>query len=195
METAAAAIFCFVMGSIPFGLLFTKRKGIDLRTVGSGNIGATNVMRAAGKGAAILTLLGDMLKGAAAVALGKVMGAEPLYQGVLGLSAVAGHDFSLFLKFRGGKGVATSIGVLLLYAPKAGILTIALWLATIAITRISSMGAIVSFALMPLGVFMLGYPPKVLYIAVMISALLIIKHRGNIQRLLKGTEGRIGESA
>jgi|Deesub1362A_J573_1020465.scaffolds.fasta_scaffold00608_13 glycerol-3-phosphate acyltransferase PlsY len=195
MELILLIASAFVLGSIPFGVVLTKAKGIDLRKVGSGNIGATNVLRAAGKMPALMTLLGDLLKGTAAVALGKIFGVGTLYEGFLGLTAIAGHDFSLFLRFKGGKGVATSIGVLLIYMPKAGILTVIIWLATVFITRYSSLGAIVSFALLPVNVILLGYSGQKLAIAIMISALLILKHSGNIKRLVKGTERRIGERA
>jgi glycerol-3-phosphate acyltransferase PlsY len=192
-ETALIIVFTFMLGSIPFGVLFSKPKGIDLRQVGSGNIGATNVLRAAGKKAALLTLLGDILKGTAAVALARTVGAGTLVEGLAGLAAVAGHDFSPLMRFRGGKGVATSLGVVLIYAPIAGILTVIIWLVTAFTMRYSSMGALVSFSLMPVWVFLLGYPPKMLYIAVIISVLLVAKHSGNIKRLIKGTESKIGD--
>jgi glycerol-3-phosphate acyltransferase PlsY len=185
----------FLIGSIPFGPLFARRRGIDLRKTGSGNIGATNVLRSVGKKEAILTLLGDVLKGTSAVAIGRAFGVGPLYEGVFGLCAIMGHDFSLFMRFKGGKGVATSFGVILLYTPKAGILTLIIWIATVLITRISSTGALVSFALLPLGIMFFGYETDKLAVALILSCLLIFKHSGNIKRLLKGTERRIGERA
>lgn len=185
----------FLMGSIPFGVVFARARGVDLRKVGSGNIGATNVLRNVGKEAALLTLLGDMLKGTAAVALGKLFGVGPLFEGLLGLAAIVGHDFSIFLRFRGGKGVATSIGVVLLFSPLAGIITVVLWLATAFLTRYSSLGALVSFALLPAGMAVTGQAGEKLTVSVIISSLLIIKHAGNIKRLLSGTERRIGGKA
>jgi glycerol-3-phosphate acyltransferase PlsY len=183
------------MGSIPFGVLLTRPLGIDLRNVGSGNIGATNVLRAAGGKIALLTLLGDILKGTAAVAVGKVIGAGPLYEGVFGIAAVAGHNFSPFMRFRGGKGVATSIGVILIYVPMAGIITIILWLATVLITRYSSLGALVSFALMPYAAYLFGYPYESLAVSAILTVLLFIRHLGNINRLIKGSEGKVGHKA
>jgi glycerol-3-phosphate acyltransferase PlsY len=195
MELVLLMIFSYLVGSIPFGVIVTRAKGIDLKEVGSGNIGATNVLRAAGKAPAILTLLGDALKGTTAVALGKLFGVGPLYEGVLGLSAIAGHDFSLFLRLRGGKGVATSLGVLLLYSPVVGILTVAVWLAAALVTRYSSLGAIVSFALLPVNFLLFDFSGEKVAVAVAISALLILRHAENIRNLRAGIERRIGERA
>lgn len=193
MERIILVIAAFVTGSIPFGVLFAKAKGVDLRQVGSGNIGATNALRNVGKAAGVLTLLGDMLKGTAAVALGKAFGVSPLYEGILGLAAILGHDFSVFLRFRGGKGVATSLGVILIYMPGAGILTLSVWMTTVLLTRYSSLGALVSFTVLPAGVALMRYPGEKLVLSVIISGLLVAKHSGNIKRLLNGTERRIGE--
>ena len=192
METALVIAFSFLVGSIPFGVVFTKSRGIDLEKVGSGNIGATNVLRAAGKKVALMTLMGDILKGTAAVALARAVGTGTLVEGMAGLAAVAGHDFSPFMRFRGGKGVATSLGVILIYTPIAGILTVIIWLVTVLTMRYSSMGALVSFSLMPVWVLLQGYPSEKLYTAIIISVLLVAKHSGNIKRLIKGTEGKIG---
>jgi glycerol-3-phosphate acyltransferase PlsY len=189
----------FFIGSIPFGVLFARKGGVNLRDAGSGNIGATNVLRSVGKKEAVLTLLGDLLKGTSAVAAGKALGVGPLYEGAMGLAAVVGHDFSLFLRFRGGKGVATSIGVMVIYAALAGFITVLVWLApvaaTVAVTRISSLGALTAFALLPVLVAAFGYGGEKLVFSVIISALLMVKHRENIKRLFQGTEGRIGERA
>ncbi len=188
-------ILSFLMGSVPFGLLFSGAWGVDPRKTGSGNIGATNVLRAAGKAPAILTLLCDLLKGTAAVALGRAFGLGALEEGLLGLSAVVGHDFSIFLGLKGGKGVATSLGVLLIYAPLEGVAALLIWLVTVLLTRYSSLGAIVSFSLLPFVFLLLGHTGAMFAVALMLSALLILKHAGNIKRLLTGTERRIGESA
>ncbi|MFC1769659.1 glycerol-3-phosphate 1-O-acyltransferase PlsY [Nitrospirota bacterium] len=183
----------FMMGSVPFGLIFCKAQGIDPRKVGSGNIGATNVLRAAGKRTAVLTLVFDILKGSASVFLGQKMGVEPVYIGVMGLAAVAGHNFSPFLMFRGGKGVATSVGVILLYVPMAGLITVVLWLFTVIVSRISALGALVSFTLLPLVVYILGYGWENVIISAIISVLLIIRHHSNIAKLINGNERRVGE--
>lgn len=195
MTEALVIAFSYLLGSVPFGIVFTRAKGVDLRKVGSGNIGATNVLRAAGKGPAVLTLLGDILKGAAAVALARALGLGASYEGLAALAAVAGHDFSVFLKFRGGKGVATSLGAVLIYAPQAGILTVVLWLVTVALTRYSSLGAIVSFALLPVIMILTGQAKLKAAVALALAALLLLKHSGNIKRLVEGTERRVGEKA
>jgi glycerol-3-phosphate acyltransferase PlsY len=142
-----------------------------------------------------MTLLGDILKGSAAVALARVLHLGPFYEGLAGLAAIAGHDFSLFLRFRGGKGVATSIGVVLIYSPIAGILTVVLWLLAVLATRYSSLGAIVSFGLLPAVMLILGQGAQKAVFAALITALLLLKHAGNIRRLIAGTERRIGEKA
>lgn len=195
MTAALVIAFSYLLGSVPFGMVFARAKGVDLRSVGSGNIGATNVLRAAGRGPAVLTLLGDALKGAAAVALARALGLGAFNEGLAALAAVAGHDFSVFLRFRGGKGVATSLGAVLIYAPQAGILTAVLWLITVVLTRYSSLGAIVSFALLPVMMLLTGQAKQKAAFAAALAALLVLKHSGNIKRLVEGTERRVGEKA
>lgn len=186
-------LLSFAVGSIPVGPLIASVKGIDLRKVGSGNIGATNVLRAMGKTHAFLTLLGDILKGTIVVVVAKALFNNHAVEGIIGLSAILGHNFSVFLGFRGGKGVATSIGVLLAYAPKVAIITILLWLTVAFITRYSSMGAIVSFGLLPVNIYFFDYSKEKLIVSVIITVLLMFRHIDNISRLIKGTEQRIGE--
>lgn len=187
-------ILCaFLLGSIPFGVVVAKIYGVNLKKVGSGNIGATNVLRAMGKGPALLTLVGDVLKGSLAVVIGRFFFHSPSLEGIIGLSAIVGHNFSLFLRFRGGKGVATSIGVLLIYSPMVGVLTVILWLVVILITRYSSLAAIVSFGVLPLGIYILDYSQGKLIISILIAFLLIFRHTDNIKRLLQGTELKTGK--
>lgn len=188
-------VIAFIIGSVPSGLLIARLKGVDLRKTGSGNIGATNVLRAVGKAPALLTLAGDILKGTLAVALGGYFLDNLLMKGIVGLAAIAGHNFSLFLGFKGGKGVATSIGVLILFAPKAALITLALWLGVALMTRYSSLGAIVSFGLLPLNIYLFDYTKEKLIISVIIASLLLFRHSANIKRLLNGSESRIGERA
>lgn len=188
-------VIAFIIGSVPSGLLIARLKGVDLRKTGSGNIGATNVLRAVGKVPALLTLAGDILKGTLAVALGGYFLDNLLMKGIVGLAAIAGHNFSLFLGFKGGKGVATSIGVLILFAPKAALITLALWLGVALMTRYSSLGAIVSFGLLPLNIYLFDYTKEKLIISVIIASLLLFRHSANIKRLLNGSESRIGERA
>lgn len=194
LKTALLIICAFVMGSIPVGVIVAKTKGIDLKKIGSGNIGATNVLRSLGKGPAAVTLFGDMLKGALAVALGKYFGLEAFYQGLIGLSAILGHNFSLFLGFRGGKGVATSLGVFLLYSPQTALITFIIWIVVVLTTKYSSLGALISFGLLPLTIILLDSKDK-LPVAVLVTLLILIRHIDNIRRLIKGTERKIGERA
>jgi len=189
-------IIAFILGSIPFGIIIAKAKGVDLKKVGSRNIGATNVLRSLGRWPAALTLLGDILKGAVAVAIGRYLGVGPLYEGLIGISAILGHNFSIFLGCKGGKGVATSFGVLLIYTPQAAVITLLLWLLVAFFTKYSSLGAIVAFGLFPVNILLFDPDSKgKLPIAIIITMLILIRHRDNIQKLMKGTERKIGERA
>lgn len=185
-------ITAFILGSIPFGIIIAKAKGIDLKKVGSGNIGATNVLRSIGKWPALLTVLGDILKGTAAVAVGRYFGLGLFYEGIIGLMAIIGHNFSLFLKFRGGKGVATSLGVLVIYAPKIALFTLVIWFVVVIFTRYSSLGALVSLGLLPINILLFDDKIK-LFPVILITVLTFIRHRDNIRRLIKGTERKIGQ--
>jgi acyl phosphate:glycerol-3-phosphate acyltransferase len=191
MKVLFLASLAFLLGSLPTGLLIAKVWGVNLKETGSCNIGATNVLRTTGKGPALLTLIGDSAKGAVAVLIARYFGAGVFLEGVVGLCAVLGHTFSLFLKFRGGKGVATSLGVLTIYSPQTGLLTIIIWLMTVLITRYSSLGALVSFGLLPLGALVLDSREKVPLLFLM-TLLIFVRHKDNIRRIIKGTEPRIG---
>jgi len=183
----------FILGSVPFGIIMGKVKGVDLKRVGSGNIGATNVLRSIGALPAVLTLLGDILKGTLAVSTGRYFGVGTLYEGLIGVSAILGHNFSLFLGFRGGKGVATSLGVLVLYTPKVAFITLIIWLVTVFFTKYSSMGAIVSFTLLPANIVLFDYDKTKLFITILIALFILIRHTDNIKRLIHGSEKKIGE--
>jgi glycerol-3-phosphate acyltransferase PlsY len=135
-----------------------------------------------------------MLKGTLAVALGKYFGLETFYQGLIGLSAILGHNFSLFLGFRGGKGVATSLGVFLLYSPQTALITFIIWIVVVLTTKYSSLGALISFGLLPLTIILLDGKDK-LPVAVLVTLFILIRHTDNIRRLIKGTERKIGERA
>lgn len=191
MKIILLSALAFLIGSIPTGLLIAKSRGIDIKKSGSGNIGATNVLRTTGKLPAILTLFGDILKGALAVLMARHFGSGMFYEGVIGLSSILGHNFSLFLKFKGGKGVATSIGVLCIYSPKTALITIIIWVMTILITRYSSLGALVSFGVLPVSIILLDTKDK-LPIAFLMTVILFIRHIDNVSRLLKGTEPKVG---
>jgi glycerol-3-phosphate acyltransferase PlsY len=190
--TYALALFVgSLLGSIPFGLLLTRAAGgPDIRAIGSGNIGATNVLRTGRKGLAAATLLCDALKGTAAVLLTAHF-ATPDAALVAGLGAFLGHLFPVWLKFKGGKGVAVYIGLLIgLYWPGA-LIFCAIWLIVAALSRYSSLAALVASALTPFALWLLGQP-NVAALFLLLSALLWIMHRANIGRLLQGSEGKIG---
>jgi acyl phosphate:glycerol-3-phosphate acyltransferase len=194
MIPALAFVFGYLLGSIPFGLILTRAAGgPDIRAIGSGNIGATNVLRTGKKGLAAATLLCDVLKGTAAVWL-TAHYAAPDAALVAGLGAFLGHLFPVWLKFKGGKGVAVYIGVLIgLYWP-AALIFIAIWLSVAALSRYSSLAALVASALIPLALWGLGQPSAAA-LFLLLSALLWIMHRANIARLIAGTESRIGRSS
>jgi len=184
----------YVSGSIPFGLLIAKAsKGVDVRGIGSGNIGATNVLRAAGKGAAALTLALDMLKGWAPVALGRIVGASDAQVAGVALAAFLGHLYPVFLRFRGGKGLATFLGVLLALLPKVAFLVAGVWLLVAAVFRYSSLAALVAAAASPLLVWLLDGRRGFVALAVVLSGFILIRHRENMRRLLAGEERRIGQ--
>jgi len=196
IKIAILIIFAFLLGSIPVGVIIAKMKGVDLKKVGSGNIGATNVLRSLGKWPAVLTLLGDMLKGTAAVVLGRYFEVGTLYEGLIGFSAVLGHGFSLFLGLKGGKGVATSLGVLIFYSPLTAFITFIIWLVVVLSTKYSSLGALVSFGLLPLTLKLFNSDSLAkLPVAILITVFIVIRHKNNIQRLIKGTERKIGQRA
>ncbi len=190
LGVAIAFVIGYALGAIPFGLLLTSAAGIDIRKVGSGNIGATNVLRTGYKGLAAATLLLDAAKGAAAVLL---VGwwAHPAFVPFAGLGAVMGHMFPVWLKFRGGKSVATSFGVALAAMWPVALAALGIWLAVAAVTRISSAAALVAIAATPLLAHFLA-TPALRDMAVAIAVLVFLAHRGNIRRLIAGTEPRIG---
>ncbi|MEI6484768.1 MAG: glycerol-3-phosphate 1-O-acyltransferase PlsY [Sphingomonadales bacterium] len=184
----------YVLGSIPFGLLLTRMIGIDIRQVGSGNIGTTNVLRTGNKWLAAATLLLDAGKGAAAVLIGRELGGE-VGAVVAGTSAFIGHCFPLWLKFRGGKGVATILGITLAAAPLAGIIALATWLGGALATRYSSVGGMLAGIACPVALwFVSGNLGWVSHLA-LLAALLIFQHRDNLARLRAGTESKIGQKA
>jgi len=191
MIVALAFVFGYLLGSIPFGLIITRAAGgPDVRSIGSGNIGATNVLRTGRKGLAAATLVCDALKGTLAVLVARhYAGHEAAL--VAGLGAFLGHLFPVWLKFKGGKGVATYIGLLIgLYWPGA-LVFCAIWLIGAFLFRYSSLAALIASALTPLSLWLLGQPEAaVLFLA--LTVMLWLMHRANIARLLNGSEGKIG---
>jgi len=188
-----AAAFCFgyLLGSIPFGLLITRLAGTrDLRQIGSGNIGATNVLRTGRKELAIVTLVCDVLKGTLAVAIADHLGGQDLAI-LAALGAFLGHLFPVWLRFRGGKGVATYIGILIALAWHAAVVFCLVWLAVAAVSRYSSLAALVASLATPFFLWSDGYLQEAQLFA-LFTVLLWVKHRSNIARLAAGTEGKIG---
>ncbi len=189
-----AGLLGYLLGSVPFGLVLTRMAGLgDIRTIGSGNIGATNVLRTGRKGLALATLLLDSGKGTIAVLLARWLGGEEAAL-VAGFCAVLGHNFPVWLKFKGGKGVATTLGTLVAVSWPVGLLAIGTWLTVAGLFRISSLSALVALALAPLYAWLLAdpLPGPTAATAAGLAALGWVRHRSNIQRILKGEEPRIG---
>ena len=188
--TVAALIFGYLLGSIPFGLLLTRAAGLgDVRSIGSGNIGATNVLRTGNKGLAAATLVLDAMKGTAAVLVAAHYGTEAAI--AAGLGAFLGHLFPVWLRFKGGKGVATYIGVLFGLMWQAALLFLAIWIAVAVAFRYSSLSALIACVVTPVALWFWGRPDLALLFAVL-SVIVFLKHRANISRLLAGSEGKIG---
>lgn len=194
---ALCALGGYLLGSIPFGLIATRLGGAgDIRKVGSGNIGATNVLRTGRRDLALITLVGDGGKGAAAVGLATLAFHSAEAAAVAGGAAFLGHLFPVWLRFRGGKGVATFFGTMIAIAWPAGLLAGATWILIAAIFRLSSLAALTAAALAPLYVFLLGQTPEAkLWLAAFMAVLIFIRHHENIRRLTKGEEPRIGAQA
>ncbi len=191
VPTVISLLFGYLLGTIPFGLILTRMAGLgDVRKIGSGNIGATNVLRTGNKKLAAATLLLDALKGTAAAFIASYWGIEA---GIAaGFAAFLGHLFPVWLGFKGGKGIATYIGVLLGLAPLIVLVFAAVWLSMAKLTRYSSLSALVATVVVPVVLLATGYG-KIGILFVVMSIITWIKHKANIQRLLAGTEGRIGE--
>lgn len=188
---SAALVIGYLLGSIPFGLILTRMAGLgDVRKIGSGNIGATNVLRTGNKALAAATLVLDALKGTLAVLLGWRFG--PDIAVIAGLGAFLGHLFPIWLRFYGGKGIATYIGVLLGLLPLGCLIFAVVWLATAFISRYSSLAALIAVIVVPVAVFLLGHI-QIAELLTLMSAIAIFKHRANIARLVAGEESRIGD--
>ena len=185
-------IFAYVMGSVPSGYILGKMSGIDVRSIGSGNIGATNVVRALGKGRGALTLFADAAKGYLPVwvALRLEVGAVTI--ALVAIAAFLGHLYPLFLNLQGGKGVATALGALLASQPMATLVLILVFDVAVLASRIVSLGAIAAAIAAPVVLWFFSQSPVFVAMGVFLGAMVILRHRGNIQRLLAGTEPRFG---
>ncbi|MFJ5369033.1 glycerol-3-phosphate 1-O-acyltransferase PlsY [Bosea sp. CER48] len=192
--TLVALVVGYLFGSIPFGIILTKLAGgPDLRSIGSGNIGATNVLRTGNKKLAAATLVGDMLKGTAAVIVGARLLGGPEAALVAGIGAFLGHLFPVWLRFKGGKGVATYLGVLIGVKGSIALVFAAIWLSVAYLSRYSSLSALVASLLTPLLLWFWADMPKAAIVMGILTVLLWIMHRENIARLLTGREGKIGQ--
>jgi len=190
------AVACYFLGSIPTGFLWAKARGIDIRTVGSGNIGATNVMRALGKGPGIAVLLIDAAKGFLPVWLGPSIFPD-VHRTALHITCcvfvIAGHNWTCWLKFKGGKGVATSAGALLAFLPWPLLSALGVWLIVFGIWRYVSLASITAAVALPIATWFLEKDVTLLVFTAVVGAVAVYKHKANIQRLLAGTENRIGK--
>lgn len=192
MESLLAALGGYLLGSVPFGLLLTKAAGMgDIRAIGSGNIGATNVLRTGNKKLAAATLILDGAKGAVAALIAWGLAGEDMAL-IAGFFAVLGHNFPVWLKFKGGKGVATTLGTLLAVSWPTGLAAIATWLLAAKLGRISSLAALAALGLSPIYAYFFA-SPRHAALALVLAALGFFRHKANIERLLAGTEPRIGE--
>ncbi len=185
----------YLLGSLSFAVLLVRRRtGRDIRTEGSGNAGATNVLRAHGKGLALAVAALDVAKGAAAVLLVRLVTADPRYGAAAGFAAILGHVFPIFYGFRGGKGVATAVGAFLALAPLATLVCVAVFVAIVAATRFVSLGSVVAIVLLPPVAGGLFHAPTPVVMAAAATAILVVlKHRENLRRLASGTERRLGQ--
>ena len=185
-------VLAYLIGSIPSGLILGKLFWhTDLREHGSHNIGATNAWRTLGKRAGIAVFIADSIKGQAGVVLGLLLAGTPLAAVLGGLFAIIGHSFSLFLRFHGGKGVATSLGVLTMMMGNVTLIVFAIWFAIVYLTRYVSLGSVVAAFLTPVLAALFAYPVEYIVFSVIAAVLVIVRHRENIKRLMNGTENKI----
>jgi len=195
VNLAVIAMFVsgYLLGSVPFGIIIGRTLyGIDPRTVGSGNIGTANSMRAFGRTGAVLVLLGDALKGAIPTYVALRLFDDPWITAGVGLATVVGHNWSMFLRFKGGKGVATTLGVVIVLSLLAAVAFGAVWLATAAITRYSSLASMLGSAAVPLMMYARGDPLPYVWYGIIALALVLWRHEPNIRRLVAGDELKIG---
>jgi glycerol-3-phosphate acyltransferase PlsY len=193
MVTVLLIAVGYGMGSIPTGLLIARwQKGVDIRQYGSGNTGMTNVLRAVGKGAAALTLVGDLLKGLIPILLARAWLTSPWAIGLVALAAIIGHMYPLFADFHGGKGVATTLGAFMPLLPGPLLIAFVVWAACVAFRRQVSLGSLAAAAILPIAALLWGSPTAYVLYALVAAALIWYRHHENIERLLAGTEPTIG---
>ena len=190
MEVYLLAFFAYLLGSVPTGYILGSLAGVDVRKAGSGNIGATNVARVAGKLHGILTLVADAAKGFVPVIVALNLGLAPAATAFVGIAAFLGHLYPVFLRFQGGKGVATALGIFLGLAPWATLVLMAIFLLVLSATRVVSLGSMVASASAPIVFWFFFHSPILTGTSLFIAAMIVLRHRGNIQRLRLGTEPR-----
>jgi glycerol-3-phosphate acyltransferase PlsY len=188
MTETLLILAAYLIGSIPTGVIVGRIRGFDPRAVGSGNIGASNVVRAGGMSAALMTFAGDVLKGAIPVIIARAAGFPVATIAWVGLAAFVGAICSVFLFFQGGKGIAAALGIWLAIAPMVILFALATFAVVVAISRITSLASIAAAIVLPLAVAILGLPHHYLLLAILMTALALFRHRGNIQRLSRGEE-------
>ena len=193
MKEFLIILTCYLLGSIPFGFIVAKLiKKIDIRDYGSGNIGAANAFRTLGPGLAIFVLIGDLMKGFIAIYLFKLFNIDSLSMVILGgLAVIGGHDWSIFLKFKGGKGIATTYGVILALNPTIAVMSVLVWLIVIALTRYASLASILSLSALVILMVVFKQPQTYILFSAIILGLALYRHRGNIVRLKEGRENKI----
>lgn len=187
----AWAIFGYLLGSVPFAFLLARRAGIDVRVAGSGNVGAANVLRTSGTPLGVAVMVLDISKGAATVLAAHAAAASLTAMAVAGASAVVGHIYPVWLRFKGGKGVAVAAGVFAMLAPAATVLATLIFVACVWISRIVSLGSIAATVALPSFAWWTGVPDIVLDAAAACASLIVFRHRANIRRILMGTERRM----
>ena len=192
MDYIAVILISYIVGSIPSGLVLGKGIWhVDLRRYGSGNIGATNAWRTLGKGPGLLIFAADLLKGVIGVGAGSLLIGTPMGMVIGGILAIVGHSASIFLKFSGGKGVATGLGVLLMMMPSVSVIVFAVWLIIVLISKYVSLGSIVAAALVPIAAFFMDEPAEFIVFGLLAAVFVIYRHKSNISRLMSGTESKI----
>jgi glycerol-3-phosphate acyltransferase PlsY len=193
MKPVAVIALAYLIGSIPFAFLLARRRGVDLRMAGSRNVGASNVLRTSGVPVAIVAMLLDGLKGALAVLLAELASPGPVTVVVAALASMAGHIYPVWLRFRGGKGVATAAGAFTVLAPAALVMASAVFVIAVAVTRFISAGSIAGAVTLAVATAASGAPLTVVAGAILAAGLIVHRHRGNLARLVAGTERRVGE--
>ena len=194
LQALALVCIAYLVGSIPFGLFVSRALArVDIRRHGSGNIGTANVLRIVGKQAAALTLLGDLLKGFLPVVAARSLGASELWVAGVGLAAVLGHNWPIYLRFAGGKGVATSFGALLAMTPLPALLGLLTWTAVVLVFRYTSLAALIASVCVPPVILLFTGAGPYLVFSLLAALLIFVRHRDNIKRLWAGTEHRVGQ--